>query len=108
METARHDSADRIRIAQLTGIASRHASLKTGGSYDQAAAVAELHTVSEDPHLLAHAICGSREWQFRTIRAMLIAAGADPGEVDLMAAALDERHRRTRFPVGEAGQGEGG
>ncbi len=101
METARHDSADRIRIAQLTGIASRHAGLKTKGGYDRAAAVAELHTVSTDPHLLAHAIPGLRHWQYHTIKAMLIDAGAEAEEVEQIAAAIDERQRRAGFPVGE-------
>lgn len=100
METARHDSADRIRIAQLTGIASRHAGLKTKGGYDQAAAIAELHTISSNPHLLAHATQATRHWQYRTIRAMLVAAGARQEDVEEMAAEMDERHRRIGFPVG--------
>jgi hypothetical protein len=103
METARHDSADRIRIAQLTGVASRHAGLKLreDGSYDQAAAIAELHTVSADPHLLAHAITGTRHWQHRTIKAMLIAAGALPDDIVAIAEAIDERQQKIGFPVGE-------
>lgn len=107
METARHDSADRIRIAQLTGVASRHAGLKTKGGYDQAAAVAELHSylVGADPelvpHLLAHATQGKRHWQYRTIKAMLIAAGASPDDIVAIAEQIDARQQKFGFPVGE-------
>lgn len=107
METARHDSADRIRIAQLTGVASRHAGLKTKGGYDQAAAIAELHTISTDGHLLAHAITGTRHWQYRTIKAMLIAAGAAPDDIEAIAEAIDERQQQVGFPVGEGPWSEG-
>lgn len=103
METARHDSADRIRIAQLTGIASRHAGLKTKGGYDRDAAVAELHAVSTDPHLLAHATQSPRHWQYRTIKAMLIAAGAEAEEIEHIAADEDEQLQRFGFPAGELG-----
>jgi hypothetical protein len=101
METARHDSKDRLRIASLTGTASRHAALKTSSTYDQAAAIAELHSHSTDPHLLAHAICNPRHWQYRTIRALLIAAGASVEDMDEIAAAIAERQQRTGPPVGE-------
>lgn len=104
MDTADHDSADRIRIAQLTGIASRHAGLKTRGGYNQAAAVAELHTISTDPHLLAHATQTPRHWQYRTIRSMLVAAGAKQEEVEQIAADVDQRMERFGFPVGQVEQ----
>ncbi|GIH07437.1 hypothetical protein Rhe02_55040 [Rhizocola hellebori] len=101
METARHDSRDRLKIAALTGTASRHAARKTSGQYDRDAAIAELHTVSTDPHLLAHAICSPRHWQYRTLRAMLLEAGADEQDLDEVAAYIDERLRKAGFPVGE-------
>lgn len=110
METARHDSADRIRIAHLTGIAKNHAGRKTGLGYDRDAAVAELLGELEGvdpelkPHLLAHATPGTRNWRYQTIKAMLVAAGADVGEVEEMAAGVDARMARVGFPVGELGE----
>lgn len=109
METARHDSADRIGIAQLTGVASRHAGLKLkDDAYDLALAVAELHTISTDPHLLAHAITGTRHWQYRTVKAMLIAAGANVDDIEAIAEQIDEMQQRTGFPVGEQDHGATG
>ena len=106
METSRHDTQDRLRIASLTGTAARHAGRKLHVDYDQAAAIAELHSHSTDPHLLAHAICSPRHWQYRTIRALLIAAGADVDDMDEIAAAIDRRQQSTGLPVGEAPDGE--
>jgi hypothetical protein len=104
METAGHDRRDQLVIAALTGIASRHAGLKTRGGYDQAAAVAELHEVSTDPHLLAHATQVPKHWQYRTIKAMLIAAGASEDDIVAIAEQTTARLERFGFPVGEMPQ----
>ncbi len=102
METAKHASADRIRIAALTGTAERHAVLKIRGGYDREAAIAELHEVSTDPHLLAHAIGSTRHWMYRTLRALLVEAGATESDLDEISASADDRMRN--FPLGDQPQ----
>lgn len=105
VETAKHASADRIRIAQLTGTAERHAALKIHGGYDRQAAIAELHSISTNPHLLAHAIGSTRHWMYRTLRALLLEAGAAESDMDEIAAAIDERLRARGFPIGHVPDG---
>lgn len=92
MEPCQHDSKERIRIAQISGTAMRHAvKLANGrGNFDEA--VAELHTISTDPHLLAHGQCGDGYWPSTCIRALLEAAGAAPEYIEAFA---DELLRRT-------------
>jgi hypothetical protein len=53
VELSKHGQAERIAVARLGGTAERHA--YKGDALDLAAAVAELHAIATDPHLLAHA-----------------------------------------------------
>ena len=107
MDTARHTTAERVAIAALSGITSRHAGRSRHEGYDQAAAIAELHSVSRDPHLLAHAARGPREPLYEPTRALLIAAGATAEEVDAHAAFVDALQQRLGLPVGEGWQHAG-
>ena len=104
MDTARHSKAERHAIAAITGVTSRHAGLSQHDGYDQSAAVAELHTITRDPHLLAHAARGPREPLYEPTRELLIAAGATPQEVEAQAAAVDARQQKLGLPVGEGWQ----
>ena len=102
MDTARHSKTERLAIAALSGITSRHAARSHHDScYDENAAIAELHTVSRDPHLLAHAARGPREPLWEPTRLLLIAAGATPEEVDAHAATVDARQQKLGLPIGE-------
>lgn len=105
METPKHDSADRIRIAQVSGTVQRHATLKIhGDGYDETTATAELRGITTDPHLLAHGTVRTRHWMFRPVRALLIAAGADQADVDQLAADMETRMGGIGFPVGAQGE----
>lgn len=108
METSLHDSADRLVIAALSGIAAKHAGLKIRGGYDRATAAAELHfalgnvPAEKRLHLLAHATPSTRHQYFRTIKAMLVEAGADEDEVDEIAEDSQARLDQFGFPLGTA------
>lgn len=79
-----HSARDGIAIARVCGIVARHATLTP---VDVAAAVAELHAVTADPHLLGHGWphddpppgypAFGDPWRERK-REILLAAGAVP------------------------------
>lgn len=91
METAKHKSEDRLLIAMLSGEARNLAKGKLDLTFDRAVAVAALHAISDDPHLLAHAICHPGHFQYRTIRAMLLAAGTTAEHLEEVIADLVRR-----------------
>lgn len=79
-----HGHANRLLIARVQGIVARHADHPP---VDMAAAVAEIHAVTADPHLLGHAWRWPPQYEvFADPRAdeknaILAAAGADPQHV---------------------------
>lgn len=92
MDTPRHSDRDRIAIARLAGTAARHAIAIAGRvGYDEAAAIAELHSISTDGHLLAHGTPGSDDWRYPAVRALLLAAGADEAAMDEAEAVMAKR-----------------
>jgi hypothetical protein len=98
VETSKHRQPDRIRIAGLAGTIERHAYrvTRSEGTVDEA--VAELHTISTDPHLLAHAAGDPARSTYSVRLRILEAAGAAMAEVDQIWSA---RHgRATRVNLG--------
>lgn len=51
----RHRGQDRLAVAQLCGIVERYGAIRPFTDEVIAAAVAELHSVTHDAHLLGHA-----------------------------------------------------
>lgn len=90
VKTPQHDSADRIRIASVKGALSNLAGKIRRGELDQAAAVAELHAITRDPHLLAHGLGAPGKWGTGSVVLELaLAAGID---VDEAQRIHDEMH----------------
>lgn len=80
----KHTRAERLIIARVSGIVSRYASRRP---LDIAGAVAQLHALTTDPHLLGHAWPADAPQPGFTVftnawmaeeREILTAAGADP------------------------------
>lgn len=92
--TASHNRADRLTIAALCGTVQRWAGHILRGNLDYPAeAIAELHTISTDPHLIAHAALETRHWQHSTIEALLLLAGAGAKDMAEIVAQLDAKAR---------------
>ncbi len=90
--TSRHPRNEQLAIAALTGTAHRWANHIMRGNLDHPTeAITELHTISTDVHLLAHAISGTRHWQHSALEALLLLAGADPEDLAAIAADIDQR-----------------
>lgn len=85
MRLVLHRSADRLLIARVQGIVARHADHPP---VDLQAAVAEVHAVTDDAHLLGHAWWWPPRYAVDTDpradekNAILTAAGADPQHPD--------------------------
>lgn len=81
MRLVHHGHANRLLIAKVQGIVARHADHPP---VDLDAAVAEIHAVTADPHLLGHAWTWPPQYDVDTDprmedkNAILTAAGADP------------------------------
>lgn len=90
MQTPRHDSRDRIRIAEVSGALTNLASKIRDGRLTQDQAVAELHDITRDPHLLAHGLGNPGKWAAGSVVLQLaLAAGVD---VDEAQRIHDEMH----------------
>lgn len=81
MESGKHNRADRIRIAQVSGLA-RHRDTQHRDRWDTL--IAQLREVTADPHLLAHAAASDDPPE---VDELLRLAGADMEEVALQRAA---------------------
>lgn len=89
-QTPKHNRADRLAIAEVSGALSNLAGKVIRGELDQAAAVAELHAITRDPHLLAHGLGDPAKWSANSVPVQLaLAAGVDLVEA---AAIYDEMH----------------
>jgi hypothetical protein len=94
MDTPRHERDDRITIARVCGTGERYATRlanPANGPADFDAGVAELRSITTDPHLLAHGTAASDIWFHDTMRELLIAAGADPAAMEEVRAIIDRR-----------------
>lgn len=80
-----HARRDRIAVAQLCGTVQRHA----GQDSTTDEAVAELHTITTDPHLLAHATTSTDRRIHGRVVELLLAAGADPQALAQAQAEVD-------------------
>ena len=90
--TTTHDSRERVVIASLAGAVQRLAyPLYRDGTYNEQAAVAELHSISRDPHLLAHAIGDQRHYLHHAVKQVLLAAGANQEHLEAIAADIAAR-----------------
>lgn len=98
MESTRHSDEDRILIAQLTGQLIRSAQAVHYEDATIAQAVKQLHAISTDRHLIAHAL-GDPAGRGETVVAIAVAAG-----VDLDEARQTERRPRSAIPGGELGR----
>lgn len=92
VHTAKHDRHDRLTIAALSGTIQRLAYplYREDPNYNEAAAVAELHGFTTDPHLLAHATGSTRGFLHQATRSLLLAAGASQTDLDAIAAHIDQ------------------
>ncbi len=94
MKIPQHDSRDRIRIAEVSGALTNLAGKVRSGQLTQDQAVAELHAITRDGHLLAHGLGGClgapEAWAAESPPLQLaIAAGVDLTEA---AAIYTEMH----------------
>jgi hypothetical protein len=90
VQTPRHDSRDRIRIAEVSGALSNLAGKVRRGELAQDQAVAELHDITRDPHLLAHGLGVPGKWGTESVVLQLaLAAGVDLDEAQRIH---DEMH----------------
>lgn len=90
MKTPQHDSRDRIRIAEVSGALSNLAAKVIRGELTDEQAVAELHAITTDRHLLAHGLGNPGMWAADSVPLRLaLAAGVDLVEA---AAIYDEMH----------------
>lgn len=94
MDTPQHTNHERILIAMLTGTASRHASKTLNNRYNQTEAITELHAISDNPHLLAHATRGTTDHLTAATRTLLLAAGATAADIDNINTCIDRRAER--------------
>lgn len=93
MQTPQHDSRDRIRIASVAGALSNLAGKVRGGELTDEQAVAELHAITRDPHLLAHGLLGCLggpdRWTADAVPLRLaVAAGVDLDEARAIHAEM--------------------
>lgn len=80
-----HARRDRIAVAQLRGTVQRHA----GRDSTTGEAVTELHGITTDPHLLAHATTSRDRRIHGRVVGLLLAAGADPQALEQAQAEVD-------------------
>lgn len=99
----RYDSrAWRIAVAELTGVAARFTAGYGGQQPDDAAAVAEMRSITRDPHVLADAAAylqRSDQWYRDAAVELLIAAGTTRELVDEYARRQGKR--RPGFDLGQ-------
>lgn len=94
METPKHGTADRLLIAEVSGALTKLAGKVRDGQLTQDQAVAELHAITRDPHLLGHGLGGCLgepgRWDPTTmVMRLAVAAGVDLTEA---AATYTEMH----------------
>lgn len=92
METPKHDSADRLKIASVTGALSYLAGRVKQHGMTIAEGAAELRAITADPHLLSHGLASrSRD---EVVVALAVAAGASAEEADAIHAEMHPPGRR--------------
>jgi hypothetical protein len=92
VDMPQHDRDERLAIAAVCGGASRLARQLARGEVDLAAAIAELHTHTDKPHLLAHGVRPrGDEYDAEPIEQLLLAAGATAEDIAQVRADQDER-----------------
>lgn len=92
MKTPQHAKPDRLKIAQVTGALTNLRGKILRGELTQGQAVADLHTITTDRHLLSHGLAGMTH--IPGIVALAEAAGASATEAEAIHAEMHPADRR--------------